>query len=82
MKSEDFRRLWAAHNVKRRAHGGIRLMHPLAGELTLRYESFALAGDQDLFLETCHAEPGSASAEALRLLASWGTDVALTRDRP
>ncbi|MFD0070196.1 transcriptional regulator, partial [Streptomyces sp. NPDC127574] len=37
-------------------------------------ESFRLVDDTELALVTYHAEPGSPSAEALRLLASWGTD--------
>lgn len=74
VKSEDFRRLWAAHDVKEKSHGVKRLRHPLVGELDLRYESFKLADDADQSLVLYHAEPGSASAEALRLLASWGAD--------
>ncbi|MEU7407696.1 transcriptional regulator, partial [Streptomyces sp. NPDC044948] len=31
--------------------------------------------DEQAFI-TYHAEPGSPSADALRLLASWGTDAA------
>jgi hypothetical protein len=56
----------------------MRIAHPLVGELTVRYETLTLPGDQDQSLETYHAEPGSASEEALRLLASWGADA--TRD--
>ncbi|MFD4527634.1 helix-turn-helix domain-containing protein [Streptomyces sp. NPDC058470] len=74
VKSEDFRRLWATHDVKEKAHGVKRLRHPLVGDLSLQYESFQLAGDSEQVLVTYHAEPGSASAEALRLLASWGAD--------
>jgi transcriptional regulator with XRE-family HTH domain len=74
VKSEDFRRLWATHDVKEKAHGVKRLRHPLVGDLSLQYESFQLAGDSEQVLVTYHAEPGSPSAEALRLLASWGTD--------
>jgi hypothetical protein len=37
MKSEDFRTLWAAHDVKGKSHGSMRMTHALAGELTLRY---------------------------------------------
>ncbi|MET9877612.1 helix-turn-helix domain-containing protein [Actinacidiphila glaucinigra] len=86
MKSEDFRTLWAAHDVRRKSHGDIRLLHPLAGALTLRYETLALPGDPEQSLSTYHAEPGSPSEEALRLLASWGADAsrdrsAVTRDR-
>jgi transcriptional regulator with XRE-family HTH domain len=74
VKSEEFRRLWAAHDVKDRCHGIQRLHHPLVGELDLRLESFHLADDHEQTLVTYHAEPGSPSAEALRLLASWGSD--------
>lgn len=79
VKSEDFRRLWAVHDVKRKSHGSMRLTHPLAGELTVRYETFALATDEELALSTYHAEPGSPSEEALRLVASWGADAARER---
>ncbi|WP_051839475.1 helix-turn-helix domain-containing protein [Streptomyces sp. NRRL F-5126] len=74
MKSADFRRLWAAHDVKRKTHGEMRLVHPLVGGLSLRYETLALLGDQEQSLTTYHAAPGSPSEEALRLLASWGAD--------
>ncbi|MEY2245617.1 helix-turn-helix domain-containing protein [Streptomyces sp. SAS_267] len=74
VKSEDFRRLWATHDVKEKSHGVKLLRHPLVGDLALQFESFRLIGDSELALVTYHAEPGSASAEALRLLASWGTD--------
>jgi transcriptional regulator with XRE-family HTH domain len=74
VKSEEFRRLWATHDVKEKCHGIQRLRHPLVGELDLRLESFHLADDHEQMLVTYHAEPGSPSAEALRLLASWGAD--------
>jgi transcriptional regulator with XRE-family HTH domain len=80
VRSEEFRALWASHNVKRKAHGSMRLLNPLAGELTVRYETFALPGDQELSLSTYHAEPCSPSEEALRLLASWGADAVVARD--
>ncbi|MFE2538221.1 helix-turn-helix domain-containing protein [Streptomyces sp. NPDC059371] len=74
VKSEDFRRLWATHDVKEKSHGVKLLRHPLVGDLALQFESFRLVGDSELALVTYHAEPGSSSAQALRLLASWGTD--------
>ncbi|MET8579731.1 helix-turn-helix transcriptional regulator [Streptomyces collinus] len=74
VKSEEFRRLWATHDVKEKSHGVKRLHHPLVGDLSLRFETFRVAGDPDQGLITYHAEPQSASAESLRLLASWGTD--------
>ncbi|MEV6839333.1 helix-turn-helix transcriptional regulator [Streptomyces sp. NPDC051133] len=76
VKSEEFRRLWATHDVKEKSHGLKRLHHPLVGDLSLNFESFRLTDDTDQSLVTYHAEPGSPSAESLRLLASWGTDAA------
>lgn len=74
VKSEEFRRLWATHNVKEKGHGIKLLRHPLVGELTLSYETLNLPDDEEQHLVTYHAEPGSESSQALRLLASWGAD--------
>ncbi|MER6181285.1 helix-turn-helix transcriptional regulator [Streptomyces sp. NPDC001652] len=74
VKSEVFRRLWATHDVKEKRYGVKHFRHPLVGELSLSFESFRLSDDSEQMLITYHAEPGSPSAEALRLLASWGTD--------
>ncbi|WBO64186.1 helix-turn-helix transcriptional regulator [Streptomyces camelliae] len=80
VKSEEFRRLWATHDVKEKNHGVKHLHHPLVGDLSLNFESFRLTGDADQSLITYHAEPDSPSADSLRLLASWGTDA--TRPAP
>ncbi len=46
--------------------------------MTLSYETLKVSGDDpDLVLVTYHAEPGTPSAEALRLLAQWGVDEAV-----
>ncbi|GHG18892.1 helix-turn-helix transcriptional regulator [Streptomyces zaomyceticus] len=75
VKSEEFRSLWAAHTVTDKGHGTKRLRHPLVGDMTLSYESMQVAGgDPDLMLVTYQAEPGTASADALRLLAQWGVE--------
>ncbi|MFC4499806.1 MULTISPECIES: helix-turn-helix domain-containing protein [Streptomyces] len=74
VKSEDFRRLWATHDVKEKNHGVKQLRHPLVGDLSLNFEGFRLADDGDQAMVVYHAEPGSPSADALRLLASWGAD--------
>ncbi|MFD4336584.1 helix-turn-helix domain-containing protein [Streptomyces anulatus] len=74
VKSDEFRRLWATHNVKEKGHGVKLLRHPLVGELTLSYETLNLPDDEEQHLVTYHAEPGSDSAQSLRLLASWGAD--------
>lgn len=82
VKSEEFRRLWATHDVKEKSHGLKPMHHPLVGELSLNYESFRMPDDTDQVLVTYHAEPGSPSAEALRLLASWGTDATRVAPAP
>ncbi|MDF3140641.1 MULTISPECIES: helix-turn-helix transcriptional regulator [unclassified Streptomyces] len=71
-KSEEFRRLWARHEVSCGTVGDIvRMRHPLVGEFDLVHEPMALRGGAPMRLVTYHAEPGSRSEEALRMLASW-----------
>ena len=70
-RSEAFRKWWAAHNVRYHQTGSKRLRHPVVGELDLTYEVMELAADSGLRLAVFQAEPGSRSAEALDLLASW-----------
>ncbi|MGW5493280.1 helix-turn-helix domain-containing protein [Streptomyces olivaceoviridis] len=76
VKSEEFRRLWATHDVKEKSHGVKQLHHPLVGDLALNFESFRLTDGSEQSLVTYHADPGSPSADSLRLLASWGADAA------
>jgi transcriptional regulator with XRE-family HTH domain len=74
MKSEDFRRWWARHDVNDKAHGTKRLDHPVVGPLTLDYETLALPGDGDQTLFIYMAAPGSESETALRLLTATRPD--------
>ncbi|MGW4740053.1 helix-turn-helix transcriptional regulator [Nocardia xishanensis] len=71
VKSPEFRRWWADHNVRERSHGSKRYHHPLVGDLTIDYESVSLPGDPDQTLCIYTAEAGSPSETALRLLAAW-----------
>lgn len=70
LKSEDFRRLWARHDVRAKTSGTKRFLHPMVGELTLAYETFAVNGAPGQLLVAYHAEPGSPSERALALLGS------------
>ena len=70
-RSETFRRLWAAHDVRTHGSGTKRFHHPVVGELTLAYEELALTAEPGNVMLIYTAEPGSPSAERLRLLASW-----------
>ncbi|WP_295104887.1 helix-turn-helix transcriptional regulator [uncultured Microbacterium sp.] len=73
-RSETFRRLWAAHDVRIHGAGTKRFRHPLVGELTLAYEELAITAEPGNVLLIYSAEPGSPSAERLALLASWSLD--------
>lgn len=77
-RSEHFRTLWAAHNVRTHGSGTKRFHHPIVGDLTLVYEEFAITAEPGQVLLVYSAEPGSPSAERLRLLASWAAKAAST----
>jgi transcriptional regulator with XRE-family HTH domain len=70
-RSQEFRTRWAAHNVRQHQTGRKRLHHPVVGDLELTYEVLALPADAGLSLVVYGAEPGSASQDGLKLLASW-----------
>ncbi|HEX6354142.1 helix-turn-helix transcriptional regulator [Actinophytocola sp.] len=70
VKSADFRRLWARHDIKQKTHETKRFRHPLVGELTLTYEALTVNSAPDQQLVVYQAEPDSPSAEALSLLGS------------
>lgn len=70
-RSEEFRTRWGAHDVRRHGTGTKRFHHEIVGEVTLAFEGLELAAEPGLTLTVYAAEPGSASEEGLRLLASW-----------
>ena len=70
-QSEEFRGLWAAHNVRLHTKGVKKLNHPIVGELELSFNRLEVAADPGLMIVAYTAEPGTRSAEAFALLASW-----------
>ena len=70
-RSEEFRTRWAAHNVTGHKHGTKQFRHPEFGELTLTYNVLAITAEPGLSLVGYTAEPGSPSAQAIQILASW-----------
>jgi hypothetical protein len=72
-RSEEFRVLWASHDVRFHRTGTKRFHHPLVGEITLAYEALELPADPGLTIVTYSAEPGSPSEQALRELARWSS---------
>ncbi|QLH21560.1 helix-turn-helix transcriptional regulator [Streptomyces sp. Rer75] len=70
LRSEEFRRLWARHDIRQKAHETKRFRHPVVGELTLDYESLTVNGAPGQQLVVYQAAPGSPSEHALSLLGS------------
>jgi transcriptional regulator with XRE-family HTH domain len=75
-RSEDFRNRWAAHDVRIHSTGVKRLRHPIVGDLDLPFESLPLEAGATTSLVTYLPEPGTASHDALVLLASWAASSA------
>ena len=70
-QSEPFRRHWASQDVKFHRSGRKRLRHPTVGELDLNFESLELPSEPELCLNIYTADPGTSTADGLKLLASW-----------
>ncbi|WP_202869469.1 helix-turn-helix transcriptional regulator [Kribbella caucasensis] len=85
--SEEFRTLWAGHDVRLHSIGMKQFHHVDVGTLDLVFHSMELPTDDrsalDLTIYT--AEPGSPTEDALKLLASWAAtheEQAETTDEP
>nr|WP_239579129.1 helix-turn-helix transcriptional regulator [Microlunatus panaciterrae] len=70
-RSEEFRRRWSAHDVRLHGAGTKHFHHRVVGDLALAYESLDMVAEPGLTLTIYAAEPGSDTAQALALLASW-----------
>ncbi len=69
-ESPEFTRLWAEHHVRGKALERKRFTHGDVGPLTLTMQTFDVRSSPGQELVVYHAEPGSASSEALALLGS------------
>lgn len=76
LKNEDFRHLWARHDVQEKTTGRKTYNNPYVGEITLDFESFAVAASPGQLLVVYTAEPGTSDERALRLLTTLGRDAA------
>ncbi|MDF2443830.1 MAG: hypothetical protein JWR01_2033 [Subtercola sp.] len=70
-RSDAFRARWGTHDVRRHVSGMKHFIHPLVGPLDMIFEGTDLVADPGLNLMIYTAEPGTPTAEALNLLASW-----------
>ena len=71
MRSDDFRRMWATHDVTQYRNGTQYFHHELVGDLELSYESFDLAGDIAQTLIVYTAERRLPIASSARPARAW-----------
>ena len=70
IRSAEFRRLWARHDVRESVSGTKTFTVPEVGEIVLDWDTYPLPGSPGPVLLVFTAEPGSPGAERLKLLAS------------
>jgi transcriptional regulator with XRE-family HTH domain len=70
-RDADFRRWWGGHEVLATDTFRKSFDHPVAGRLLLDWQALSVAADPDLTMIVFTAPAGSATADSLRLLASW-----------
>lgn len=68
-RSEEFRTRWAAHNVTAHRHGTKRFCLPEVGDIELTYNVFAVTAMPGASLVGYTAEPNTAAARAMQILA-------------
>lgn len=69
-RSPQFRRDWADNDVHEHRTGTKGYRHPAVGDITLQFDNLEAPGEPGLQILTYTAEPGSADAEKLVLLAA------------
>lgn len=75
LKSPEFRRLWARHDVRGKTHEAKVFHHHDVGELTLTYDSLTVDGATGQQLIVYQAEANSRSAQALALLGTVAAEL-------
>jgi transcriptional regulator with XRE-family HTH domain len=70
IRSAQFRRLWAQHDVRDSVGGTKTFRVPEVGDIVLDWDTYPLPGNPGPVMLVFTAEPGSADADRLQLLAS------------
>ncbi|GEA87384.1 helix-turn-helix transcriptional regulator [Cellulomonas cellasea] len=70
IRSAEFRRLWARHDVRESVSGTKTFRLPEVGDVVLHWDTYPLPGSPGPVVLVFTAEPGSADADRLDLLAS------------
>lgn len=71
VQDRAFRHWWAGHHVATLSVGTKVLHHPVAGDLSLDWDTPTASTDPDQQLVVWTAEPGTPTHDGLRILASW-----------
>ncbi|MEU4778995.1 helix-turn-helix transcriptional regulator [Micromonospora sp. NPDC023633] len=82
VKSDEFRRVWAAHHVFECTHGRKRFNHPVVGRLDLDYEALDIPDSPGQALHIYTAPRGSRSEEGLQHLTRWAAPTLTPDDLP
>lgn len=77
-RSEEFRRRWAAQDVRQHSTGTKTFHHPVVGDLEVDFQAMELVAERAVTLTIYTAEPASPTAERLQLLASWAATHAVS----
>ncbi|MFJ3407963.1 helix-turn-helix transcriptional regulator [Promicromonospora sp. NPDC090134] len=78
IRSADFRRLWARHDVRESVHGAKVIHHPRVGDIAMEWDAYPLPGNPGPVMVVFTPQPGAAD-DQLRLLASLA---GMDADRP
>ncbi|MFJ9203068.1 helix-turn-helix transcriptional regulator [Streptomyces flaveolus] len=70
-RSDAFRVMWGAHDVRVFRDGTKRFRHPAVGRIDLDHETMFLATDEQIAVAVYSAVPASTAEDGLKLLASW-----------
>lgn len=70
IRSAEFRRLWARHDVRESVSGTKTFRVPEVGDVVLDWDTYPLPGSPGPTMLVFTAEPGSADADRLQLLSS------------
>jgi hypothetical protein len=71
VRSHDFARMWARHEVRAKTASAKRFHHPLVGDLTLNFETFSVHSAPGQHLVVYRADPDSPAEQSLALLGSF-----------
>jgi transcriptional regulator with XRE-family HTH domain len=70
IRSPEFRRLWARHDVRESVNGTKTIRIPEVGDIVLTWDTYPLPGNPGPMMLVFTAEPDSADADRLHLLAT------------